>query len=169
MPWERFQQQKNTHNRSASPIIENPFGVICDSPHRGHDVITESVCRILLNRLINSINGRSRGKVLHTIFVLYSSVDPYDSLHKGPVINTESISMPWRHFVVRNIALYMKYMVFAQKVFTKFISQMEPPIITKDQLYTQHGKVITPITKCGLKLLVHSQTSTVPPLKFGNG
>ena len=30
-------------------------------------------------------------------------------------------------------------------------------------------KVITSIIKCGIKLLIHSQTSTVQPLKFGNG
>ena len=36
-------------------------------------------------------------------------------------------------------------------------------------LLTQHGQVITSIMMCGVKLLFHSQTSTVQPLKFGNG
>ena len=34
---------------------------------------------------------------------------------------------------------------------------------------TQHGQIITSIIKCGMKLLIHPQTSTVQPLKFGNG
>ena len=33
----------------------------------------------------------------------------------------------------------------------------------------RYGLVITSIIKCGMKLLIHSQTSTVEPLKFGNG
>ena len=32
-----------------------------------------------------------------------------------------------------------------------------------------HGYVITYPVKCGMKLLIHSQTSIVQPLKFGNG
>ena len=35
--------------------------------------------------------------------------------------------------------------------------------------YSQHGLVITTIIKCMMKLLLHSQTSTVQPLKSGNG
>ena len=31
------------------------------------------------------------------------------------------------------------------------------------------GWIITCTKKCGVKLLIHSQTSTVQPLKFGNG
>ena len=31
----------------------------------------------------------------------------------------------------------------------------------------QHGSVITSILKCGMKLLIHTQTSTVTPLQFG--
>ena len=31
-----------------------------------------------------------------------------------------------------------------------------------------HGYVITPIIMCGMKILMHSKTSTVVPLKFGN-
>ena len=38
-----------------------------------------------------------------------------------------------------------------------------------DYLYCQHGWVITCPIKCGMKLLIHSQTSMVQPLKFGNG
>ena len=33
----------------------------------------------------------------------------------------------------------------------------------------KHGWVITSIIWCGMKLLMHSQTSRVVPLKFGNG
>ena len=33
----------------------------------------------------------------------------------------------------------------------------------------EHGEVITFPIKFGIKLLIHSQTSTVAPLKFGNG
>ena len=32
-----------------------------------------------------------------------------------------------------------------------------------------HGQMITSIRKCGMKLLIHSQISTVAPLKFVNG
>ena len=35
--------------------------------------------------------------------------------------------------------------------------------------FNQHGWLITSIMKCGMKLLSHSQTSTVASLKFGNG
>ena len=31
------------------------------------------------------------------------------------------------------------------------------------------GSIITSIIKCGMKILIHSQTSTVAPLRFGNG
>ena len=31
------------------------------------------------------------------------------------------------------------------------------------------GKVITAIIKCGVKILIHSKSSTAQPLKFGNG
>ena len=33
----------------------------------------------------------------------------------------------------------------------------------------KHGKIIISIVKCGMKLLIHSQTSSVAPVKFGNG
>ena len=35
--------------------------------------------------------------------------------------------------------------------------------------FYQHGLVVAPNMKCVMKLLLHSQTSTVQPLKFGNG
>ena len=34
---------------------------------------------------------------------------------------------------------------------------------------SQHGEVITPSIKSGMKSFIHSQTSTVQPLTFGNG
>ena len=37
------------------------------------------------------------------------------------------------------------------------------------KLGCQSGEIITFIIKCGMKLLIHSQTSSVQPLKFGNG
>ena len=37
-----------------------------------------------------------------------------------------------------------------------------------DWIKSQHGKVITCPLKCGMKLLIHFQTSTAVPLKFGN-
>ena len=44
------------------------------------------------------------------------------------------------------------------------------PFVNMDLLlYTQHGHVITSIAMYGMKLLIHFQTSTVQPLKFGNG
>ena len=43
------------------------------------------------------------------------------------------------------------------------------PFTNAYRLRSQHGKVITSIIKYGMKLLTHSQTSTVQPLKFGNG
>ena len=33
----------------------------------------------------------------------------------------------------------------------------------------KHEKEITSIMKCGMKFLIHSQTSMAEPLKFGNG
>ena len=33
----------------------------------------------------------------------------------------------------------------------------------------QHGQVITSPVQCGMKLLIHSQTSMAQPLKFGHG
>ena len=35
--------------------------------------------------------------------------------------------------------------------------------------HMQHGYVTTCPVQCGIKLLIHSQTSTVAPLKFGSG
>ena len=35
------------------------------------------------------------------------------------------------------------------------------PFTNMDELYSQHGEVITSIVMCGMKLLIHSQTSTV--------
>ena len=51
------------------------------------------------------------------------------------------------------------------------------PLMTKFYNTIQHHKasmskskpVVTPIIKCGMKLLFHSQTSMVQPLEFGNG
>ena len=36
-------------------------------------------------------------------------------------------------------------------------------------LFSQHGKVITCLVKCRMKILTHSKTSSVAPLMFGNG
>ena len=38
-----------------------------------------------------------------------------------------------------------------------------------ESLESQHGYVITNIIICVMKFLIPSQTSTVEPLKFGNG
>ena len=43
------------------------------------------------------------------------------------------------------------------------------PLTSMGQLQSQHGYVISSIIKCDMKFLVHSQTSTVAPWKFGNG
>ena len=49
-------------------------------------------------------------------------------------------------------------------------SCLGPNVLTnRDWLQSHQGKVITSIIKCGMKLLIHSQTSTVAPSKFGNG
>ena len=42
------------------------------------------------------------------------------------------------------------------------------PFTNMVQLQSQHGDVITCLVKCGMKLLIHFQTSTVQRLKFGN-
>ena len=42
------------------------------------------------------------------------------------------------------------------------------PFTNMDYLWFQHEKVITSLIKCGMKLLIHFQTSTVASLKFGN-
>ena len=39
------------------------------------------------------------------------------------------------------------------------------PFINVVYLYSQHGEVLTCPVKCAMELLVHSQTSTVQPLK----
>ena len=36
-------------------------------------------------------------------------------------------------------------------------------------MITSIVNIITPIVKCGMELPIHSQTSTVQQLKFGNG
>ena len=41
-------------------------------------------------------------------------------------------------------------------------------MISRGPFY-QHGWIIRSIVKFGMKLLIHSQTSMVAPLKFGNG
>ena len=46
---------------------------------------------------------------------------------------------------------------------------LQPLFTDKDQLQFQNGQVITSIIKWGMKLIVHSQTSTLQPLKLGNG
>ena len=43
------------------------------------------------------------------------------------------------------------------------------PLTSMVYLQPQHGKVIMSIIKCGMKLLIHSKTSTVQPLKSGQG
>ena len=42
-------------------------------------------------------------------------------------------------------------------------------LLTLFQHSSQHGYVITSIVMCSVKLLIHSQYSTVHPLMFGNG
>ena len=37
-----------------------------------------------------------------------------------------------------------------------------------DKVRSEHEEMIIAIIECGVKLLVHSQTSTVVQLKFGN-
>ena len=41
-------------------------------------------------------------------------------------------------------------------------------LLYRNQTKSQHGWVITRPVKCGIKLLIHYQTSTVQPLKFEN-
>ena len=43
------------------------------------------------------------------------------------------------------------------------------PFANSELLNSYHGKVMKSITKCGMKLFIHSQTSTVALLTFGNG
>ena len=38
-----------------------------------------------------------------------------------------------------------------------------------DELLSQHEYVIISLVKCGMKLIIHSPTSTEQPLKFRNG
>ena len=45
---------------------------------------------------------------------------------------------------------------------------LEAPVDINDNHFN-HGYVIKSIIKCGMKLLIRSQTSTGAPLKFGNG
>ena len=44
-----------------------------------------------------------------------------------------------------------------------------PSFISMDHLLSQHDWVITSAVKCGIKLLINSQTSTTLSLKFGKG
>ena len=70
-----------------------------------------------------------------------------------------------RHTLIVNadrVALYGKPMVYYHKCACNIDKCLEA-------LLLYHGWIITPIIKCGMKLLFHSQTSTVAPLNFGNG
>ena len=64
----------------------------------------------------------------------------------------------WRHRNVHWVLFCCGYAWFPGPLFTNVV-----------QFKSHHGKVITHIIKCGMKLLVQTQTSTVQRLKFGNG
>ena len=81
----------------------------------------------------------------------------------------------WYHTI--HSCIYMHRYQFV--IFSAYITSCKCPhpgndvmqslLLTWINFNLSMDKLITSIIMCGMKLLIHSQTSTVPPLRFGNG
>ena len=68
------------------------------------------------------------------------------------------------HIIIDTVEL-----IFANRAMQCGIYIFRASSTNMDSIWSQHGQVITSIKKCRMRFLIHSQTSTVLPMKFGNG
>ena len=118
----------------------------------------------LLNRIFRSISKKS-SKLRVTGFCAGNSPVTGDFPEKM-ASNVENVSIWWRY---HDIGVIIRHPQWPGSNPEGYRYNRTGAPFTSTHIQSQHGWIITYPVKCGMKLLIHSQTSTVASVKFGNG
>ena len=123
----------------------------------------------------HEFHGGSNYRQLNCLFNSFLTVTPkkrstpwLPTLCNGWILSIKGqycgkIYTSWRHHA-HSLGLLYSYLS------NRMIAPVPGPHFTNmGSFKSKHGYLITSIIKCEMKLLINSQTSTVQPLKFGNG